>query len=413
MAEHESILVVNAGSSSLRVSEFAAGERLELMVRIQIDGLPESPTFRARVREGRVVADEPCPRTGFGHAEAMDFLLSWRRREALQDSRLVGAGHRVVHGGASMATPVRINAHSLAQMESLTGFAPLHQPHSLAVIRALAAAVPGLPQVACFDTSFHRTQPALAQAFAIPREYAKLGVRRYGFHGLSYEYISQTLPIVDPIAAAGRTIVAHLSNDASLCAMHGGRSIATTMGFTSVDGLVMGTRCGSIDPGVLLYLQQHAGLDVHEVQRLVSERSGLLGFSGISGDMRTLLSSDDPRAGQAIDLFVYRAVREIGSMAAALGGLDALVFTGGIGENAAPVRAAICRASRWLGVDLDEAANDRGGPRITTLHSRVAALVVPTNEDLMVARHTVHLLGLGASTGADRTGSADESWSTG
>lgn len=402
MTATESILVLNAGSSSLKFSVFAAGERLEPMLRGRIAGLPGSPAFRAVDREGRVVAEEPCGQAGvgWGHAAAVDFLLCWCRRENALGRGLVGAGHRVVHGGDKLVKPARINAQVLAEIEALTAMAPLHQAHCITAIEAVTVAAPDLPQVACFDTSFHRTQPALAQAFAIPREYSKQGVHRYGFHGLSYEYVAQALPAVDAGAAAGRTIVAHLGSGASMCALLDCRSMATTMGFSALDGLAMGTRCGSIDPGVLLYLQRHAQLDLPELERLLYERSGLLGFSGISGDMRTLLSSDDPRAGQAIDLFVYRAAREIGSMAAALGGLDALVFTGGIGESAPPIRAAICRASRWLGVDLDPAANARGGPRITSQSSMVSAWVVPTNEELMIARHTSRVLGLeGSSAG--------------
>lgn len=401
MAPSDSILVLNAGSSSLKFSVFATGERLEVMVRGQIAGLHDSPAFRAMDREGRMVAEEPCGQEGVGHAAALDFLLSWCRRKGVPGRRLVGVGHRVVHGGETLVKPVRIDPQVLAEIEALTVLAPLHQTHCIAAIRALGAAMPDLPQVGCFDTSFHRTQPALAQAFAIPRQYLKRGVRRYGFHGLSYEYVALTLPTVDLAAANGRTIVAHLGNGASLCAMRQGKSVATTMGFASMDGLVMSTRCGSIDPGVLLYLQQQAGLDVQEVERLLYEQSGLLGFSGISGDMRTLLESVDPRAGQAVDLFVYRAAREIGSMAAALGGLNALVFTGGIGENAASVRGAICRASRWLGVDLDETANALGGPRISSPASRVTAWIVPTNEELMIARHTARVLGIGRLASKD------------
>jgi acetate kinase len=247
--------------------------------------------------------------------------------------------------------------------------------------------------VACFDTSFHRTQPAVAQAFALPRRYLDRGIRRYGFHGLSYEYIASVLPAIDPRAAAGRTIVAHLGNGASLCALHAGRSVATTMGFTAVDGLVMGTRCGAIDPGVLLYLASQEGLSLAELEALLYHQSGLLGFSEISGDMRTLLASSDPRAAEAVDLFVYRAAREIGSLAAALEGLDAIVFTGGIGENSAPIRARICHLAAWLGVELDEAANERGGPRITKSGSRLNGWVVATDEEQMIARHTRRILG--------------------
>ncbi|MFO0873639.1 MAG: acetate/propionate family kinase [Phycisphaerales bacterium] len=394
MAAAESILVLNAGSSSLKFSVFVAGEGLEPVARGQVSGLAEAPVLRAVDREGRVLVEESCGQAGLGHAAAMDVLLSWCQRKNVLGRQLVAAGHRVVHGGEKLVRPVRIDAQVLAAVEALTSLAPLHQAHCIAAIRALAAAAPDLPQVSCFDTSFHRTQPALAQAFAIPREYLKQGVRRYGFHGLSYEYVALTFPSVDSKAATGRTIVAHLGSGASLCAMRCCKSIATTMGFSAADGLVMGTQCGSIDPGVLLYLQRYAQLDLPELERLLYERSGLLGFSGISADMRTLLNSDDPRAGQAIDLFVYRAAREIGAMAAVLGGLDAIVFTGGIGEGASSVRSAICRACRWLGVDLDEAANALGGPRITTPASRVAAWVVPTNEELMIARHTIRVLGL-------------------
>jgi acetate kinase len=249
-----------------------------------------------------------------------------------------------------------------------------------------------LPQVACFDTSFHRTQPAVAQAFALPQHYSEEGVCRYGFHGLSYEYIASVLPDLDARAAAGRTIVAHLGNGASMCAMKGRRSIASTMGFTALDGLPMGTRCGALDPGVQLYLMDQHRMDARALEELLYQQSGLLGVSGVSSDMRTLLASSDPRAAQAIDLFVYRIGRELGSLTAALGGLDALVFTGGIGEKAAPIRARVCRDAAWLGLELDEGVNDAGGPRISRPVSRVTVLVVPTNEESMIAQHTRRLL---------------------
>jgi acetate kinase len=299
----------------------------------------------------------------------------------------------VVHGGVKFTRPVRIDAVVLGELESLVPLAPLHQPHNLAAIRAVAQHAPQLPQVACFDTSFHRTQPALAQAFALPRPYAEQGVRRYGFHGLSYEYIASVLPDIDARAATGRTIVAHLGNGASLCALKTGQSVATTMGFTAVDGLVMGTRCGALDPGVLLFLMDQHGMDARALEELLYQQSGLLGVSGISSDMRTLLASADPRAAEAIELFVYRIGRELGSLTAALGGLDALVFTGGIGENAAAIRARVCRDAAWLGLELDQEANERGGPRLSRPDSRVAAWVVPTNEELMIAQHTRRLLG--------------------
>ncbi len=285
-----------------------------------------------------------------------------------------------------------VNAEVLAALQALIPLVPLHQPHNLAAIEAVARHAPQLPQVACFDTAFHRSQPAVAQAFALPRRYAEEGVHRYGFHGLSYEYVAAALPAIDPRAAAGRTIVAHLGNGASMCALQGGRSVATTMGFSALDGLPMGTRCGALDPGLLLYLMDRHGLGARALEKLLYRESGLLGVSGISSDMRALLASPDPHAAEAIDLFVYRIGRELGSLAAALGGLDALVFTGGIGENAAAIRARVCRGAAWLGLDLDEAANEAGGPRISAAGSRAAAWVVPTNEELMIARHTQRLL---------------------
>jgi acetate kinase len=287
---------------------------------------------------------------------------------------------------------VLVTDEVLGALKALIPLAPLHQPHNLAAIEAVTRHAPHLPQVACFDTSFHRTQPPVAQAFALPRGYAEQGVRRYGFHGLSYEYIASALPGIDARAAAGRTVIAHLGNGASMCALKGGRSVASTMGFTAVDGLPMGTRCGALDPGVLLYLMDRHGMDARALEELLYQRSGLLGVSQISSDMRTLLASPDPRAAEAIDLFVYRVGRELGSLAAALGGLDALVFTGGIGENAAPIRARVCRDGAWLGLALDEEANEAGGPRISGDDSRVAAWVVATNEELMIARHTRRLL---------------------
>jgi acetate kinase len=268
----------------------------------------------------------------------------------------------------------------------------LHQPHNLAAIEAVSLRAPQLPQVACFDTAFHTTQPPVAQAFGLPRRYAQEGVRRYGFHGLSYEYIAAALPEIDARAAAGRAVVAHLGSGASMCALQGGRSVATTMGFSALDGLPMGTRCGALDPGVLLYLMDRHGMDVRALEELLYTRSGLLAVSEISSDMRVLLASPDPRAAEAVDLFVYRISRELGSLAATLGGLDALVFTGGIGENAAAVRARVCRDAAWLGLDLDEVANEARGPRISRHGSRVTAWVVPTNEELMIAQHTRRLL---------------------
>jgi acetate kinase len=386
------VVVLNAGSSSLKFSVFLDEDPPRRLFRGQLEGLLTRPRFVAR-DEKAVVGTHDWPEgTQLGHEGAIDFLFHWGRQGALGQHRIVAAGHRVVHGGTRFSSPVLIDAATLAELDALVPLAPLHQPHNLAAIRAVAQRAPTLPQVACFDTAFHLTQPPEAQAFALPRRYAEEGVRRYGFHGLSYEYIASSLPRSDARAASGRTIVAHLGNGASLCALEGGRSVATTMSFTALDGLVMGTRCGSIDPGVLLYLMNRHGMDAHALEQLLYEQSGLFGVSGGSSDMRELLARPDPEAAFAVDLFVYRLRREIGSLAAALGGLDALVFTGGIGENAAPIRARACRSAAWLGLALDEDANERGGPRISRSDSRTSAWVIPTNEELMIARHTRHVL---------------------
>jgi acetate kinase len=395
----DTILILNAGSSSLKFSIFRLGRRLEPVVRGVLDSLDTAPRFVATDARGEAVAGRSWgARERLTHAAAARFLLDWARVGPLRASRLAAAGHRVVHAGDRFHAPARIDPGALDAIESLVPLAPLHQPHNLAAIRAVAELEPQLPQVACFDTAFHNTIPPAARTFAIPRRFTDAGVRRYGFHGISYEYIAHALPDIDPAAARGRTVVAHLGNGASMCALRDGTSIATTMGFTPLDGLVMGTRPGSIDPGVLLHLHRHERLSFDDIEHLLYHESGLLGASGISADMRTLLASTNPRAREAIDLFVHRAAREIASLAADLAGLDALVFTGGIGEHAAPVRAAICRASAWLGVELDDPANARHDPRISTPASRVAVLVIPTNEELMIARHTTRVLGLARST---------------
>lgn len=393
MQTMDAILVLNSGSSSLKFCVFRDAEPPDVVLRGQVESLATQPRFMARDAQGHVVGQKEWPGgVELGHSAAIEFLLRWGSSGPLGDYRVIAVGHRVVHGGVQFSGPARINAETLSSLQSLISLAPLHQPHNLAAIEALAKQAPALPQVACFDTAFHRTQPSVAQAFALPRRFTDAGVLRYGFHGLSYEYIASVLPEVDPIAAAGRTIVAHLGNGASLCALEGGRSIATTMGFTPLDGLPMGTRCGAIDPGVLLYLLDEQKLESRELAQMLYHESGLLGVSGISSDMRTLLASSDPRAAEAIDLFVYRLGREIGSLAAALGGLDALVFTGGVGENAAAIRARVCGAAAWLGVQFDETANAAGGPRISTLGSPVTVWVVPTNEELVISRHTKRLL---------------------
>jgi acetate kinase len=297
-----------------------------------------------------------------------------------------------VHGGREYTKPGRVDAQTLEALERLTPLAPLHQPHNLSPIARLLEHAPGLPQVACFDTSFHRTNPDVAQRFALPEELYAAGVQRYGFHGLSYEYIASELPRLDAKAASAKTIVLHLGNGSSMCAMEAGHSVATTMAFTPADGLPMGTRCGALDPGVIVYLMDERKLDVRAIERLLWDESGLLGVSGISSDMRTLLASAAPSARLAIDVYLYRLQRELGSLAAALRGLDAIVFTGGIGENAPAIRERACRDAAWLGIELDVSANARGGPRITAPGSRVSAWVVPTDEELMIARHTRRVL---------------------
>lgn len=390
----DAIVVLNAGSSSIKFSLFIErGDDLELEARGQIEGLYTAPRFIATEPMGRVKAEKSWGEgMKLGHAGALDYLIEYLRSE-LADDILVGVGHRVVHGGLQYTQPVRVDADVVKGLEQFIALAPLHQPHNLAPIRLLLERAPALPQVACFDTSFHRSNPEVAQMFALPAEMYEQGVLRYGFHGLSYEYIASWLPQFDARAATGRSVVLHLGNGASMCALDSGHSIASTMGFTAVEGLPMGTRCGSLDPGVILYLMDQRGMDARAIEQLLYNQSGLLGVSGISSDMRTLLASSEPRAKLAIDLYVYRIRRELGSLAAALGGLDAIVFTAGIGENAAQIRDRVCREAAWLGVELDGAANATGGPRISTGASRVAAWVVPTNEELMIARHTRRVLG--------------------
>jgi acetate kinase len=389
----EAILVLNAGSSSLKFSVFLArGARLDLWLRGHAEGLYTAPRFVAKTATGDSVSDRVWkPGEAVGHAGAISHLIDFLR-SSRGDHRLVAVGHRVVHGGVEFSEPIRMTPALVKALEKLVPLAPLHQPHNLGPIRYLLEQMPALPEVACFDTAFHRAQPELAQAFALPQEITQRGVRRYGFHGLSYEYIADALPGVDASAAKGKVVVAHLGNGASLCALQGGRSVASTMGFTAVDGLPMGTRCGSVDPGVILYLIDELKMDLRAIERLIYQQSGLLGVSGISSDMRELLASDAPAARFAVDLFVYRIGRELGSMAAALGGLDALVFTGGIGEHAIPVRERVIEAAEWLGLALDRKANENGGPRLTTGASRVPAYVIPTNEELMIARHTSRLV---------------------
>lgn len=385
------LLVLNAGSSSLKFGVFPADDGAALLSG-QIDAIGIAPRLNAL--KGDEHFDEAVPEVA-GHAcaheEALAWLLDWLD-DHLSALHLVAAGHRVVHGGSRFSAPVRIDDTVLAELEALVPLAPLHQPHNLRGMRALAAQLPELPQVACFDTAFHHTQDARAAAFALPRALTDEGLRRYGFHGLSYDYVSTQLPAVLGERAAGRVIVAHLGAGASLCGMLERRSVATTMGFTALDGLMMATRPGSLDPGVLLYLMDHQGMDVAQLNKLLYHQSGLLGVSGVSADMRMLLASDVPAAAKAVELFCYRAAREIGSMMAALGGLDAIAFTAGIGEHSAPVRARICELMGWAGVRLDAAPNQAHATRIEATDSTIAVAVVATDEEAMIARYTRNLL---------------------
>lgn len=383
----DSILVLNAGSSSVKFSTYdVAGATPRLVTHGEIERIGHAPRLRIRSVGDGTVETRALP-ADTDHARAIDGLLD---RHPVGGLRAVG--HRVVHGGTRYTAPVRVDAEVLAALEALVPLAPLHQPHNLAPMRALLARAPALPQIACFDTAFHRTQTEVAQAYAVPRWLVDRGVRRYGFHGLSYESVAARLPEVDAAAAAGRTLVLHLGNGASLCALRGGRSVATTMGFTALEGLPMGTRCGSLDPGVVLFLVDQLGMDVHAVEHLLYHESGLLGLSGFASDMRALEASGAPEAEFAIDVFCHRIVREIGSACAVLGGVDAIVFTAGIGENSVGVRRRVCEALGWLGLDFDADANAAGGPGLTRPGSRVRAWVMQTDEEAVIARHTLERL---------------------
>lgn len=387
------LLIVNAGSSSIKFSVFVErSDRLEPEIRGQIEGIYSQTRLVAKAPDGTVRIDRKFSSGAVsGHEGALDHIVDYLRSEMSVD-QLIGIGHRVVQGGPAYRQPIRVDAKVLKALETLIPLAPLHQPHNLAPIRRALERVPELPQIACFDTAFHRTQPEVAQMFALPADMRAAGIMRYGFHGLSYEYIATALPEVAPALADRKVVVLHLGNGASMCAIRAGRSVATTMGFTAVDGLPMGTRSGSLDPGVILLLMDHLGMDARAIEKLIYTQSGLLGVSGISSDMRTLLESCDPNAELAVALFIYRIRRELGSLAAALEGLDAIVFTGGIGENAPIIRSRVCRDAAWMGVEIDEAANDAGHGCISTGASRIAVWIIPTNEELMIARHTLHLI---------------------
>lgn len=392
----DGLLVINAGSSSIKFSVYVTdGNDLDLRSTGQLEGLGVgiTPHFRAKDAGGTVIADDHWPPVEVGRQSALlGRLIDWIE-DHLGDASIRAAGHRVVHGGSDYSAPVLVTKTVLDDLRSLTSLAPLHQPHNLAPIAALAELHPDLPQVVCFDTAFHAHKRLEAEMFGLPRKYYEAGIKRYGFHGLSYEYILHALSGLDPQAAGGRVIVAHLGSGVSMCAIKDGRSVDTSIGFTAVDGLLMGTRCGSLDAGVVLHLMQQEGLDAKALEKLFYKESGLLGVSGgLSNDMRVLLASDAVEAKQAVDLFVYRVAKEVGALATAIGGVDALVFTAGIGERSPDVRQRVCEQIGWTGARLDIDANTGNHPRVSSPDSAYSIWAIPTNEELMIARHTRKLV---------------------
>ena len=391
------IPVLNGGSSSLKFSIFEIVDEQSLALRItgQIEGLGRSPRFVAKNETGELLEERHWENAdSIDHGFLFGFLVGWATGQ-ISGSTVRGVGHRVVHGGLEYDAPVVIDDHVVATLERLCPLAPLHLPYNLNYIKTARSMNPQIPQVACFDTAFHRDHPKMADLFALPRAYYDEGIRRYGFHGLSYEYIARVLPEVAPEIAAGRVIVGHFGSGVSMCALNNGRSIDSTMGFTALDGLAMGTRPGALDPGVVLHLIREKNMTADDVEKMLYGKCGLLGLSGISNDMRDLETSSDPNAREAIDFFVYRASQGLGAMAAAMGGVDGIVFTAGIGENSPQIRAGICRAAQWMGVELDEAANEAGGPRISSANSPISAWVIPTDEEKMMALHTLGLISKG------------------
>ncbi len=389
------ILTLNAGSSSIKFSlfEIATSAALKLVSQGMTEAIGPEQHFIAKAPDGKIITEERWTPKDQHFLPVLEHMIGWTEAHLGAD-RLSAVGHRVVHGGAEHVAPERVTPALLEALDRLIPLAPLHEPHNIAPMRALAAMRPDLPQIACFDTAFHHTMPEVATRFALPRDYEAMGVRRYGFHGLSYEYISRRLREIAPGLAKGRVIAAHLGNGASLCAMRDGQSVDTTMGFTALDGLMMGTRCGALDPGVILYLEQERGLSAKAVEDLLYKQSGLLGVSGgISSDMRSLLASKDTRAEEAVALFVFRIIRGIGALTASLGGLDGLIFTAGIGEHAPEIRAGVCAELGWLGVEFDQEANNRNAGVISTKQSHVEVRVIPTDEEAMIARHTFDAIG--------------------
>ncbi|MBS7539843.1 acetate/propionate family kinase [Ancylobacter lacus] len=397
----DSILVINAGSSSIKFKLYGiAGDELAPVFAGQFDGIGSRPRLRVKDKAGRALADQAYPAAEVGSAAAAQTVVADWLKEHLGDARIVAVGHRVVHGGLTYAQPVRVDAAVLATLESFIPLAPLHQLSNLDPIRVLMERRPDLPQVACFDTAFHRGHPERSDRFALPRALYDEGVRRYGFHGLSYEYVSAALHRMAPDLADGRVVICHLGSGASACALRGGRSIETTMGFTALDGLPMGTRSGTLDPGVILHLIEQKGMSAHEVGTMLYRDSGLLGLSGISNDVRELLASTDPRAEMAIDMFCHRVAQAVASLSVSIGGLDALVFTAGIGENAPEIRSRVVAALGWAGLAFDPAANARSATQIDDPRSRAAIYIVPTDEERMIGLHTLRLLQQEGALGA-------------
>jgi acetate kinase len=393
MLMSKAIAVVNAGSSSLKFSIYAIAEsQLRLLARGQIEGLGTSPKFKAKDEKGNTLAENsPQDGKGFGHPQAFAHIAGWIREQFAGEYSLLGIGHRIAHGGARFAAPTLVNAEVIRELETLIPLVPLHQPHNLAGINAVTQMRPDLPQVACFDTSFHQGRQKVTQRFGLPDELFEQGVRRWGFHGLSYEFISARFREVAPDVARGRVIIAHLGSGASLCAMRDGKCVDTTMSFSALDGLPMGTRCGSLDPGVILFLLQR-GMTAAELEAMLYKKSGLLGISGVSNDVRDLLASDNPRAAEAIEFFVYRIIREIGSLTAALSGLDALVFTAGVGENSPVIRQRVCKGLAWLDISIDADANQRNQRCISPPQRTPSVWVIPTDEESVIASHTFALI---------------------
>ncbi|MFE8033604.1 acetate/propionate family kinase [Thiohalocapsa marina] len=390
----EQILTLNAGSSSIKFALYRVlADDLELTLRGQVEGIGSNPHFVASAADGALLAEayrEPAP-PGAGHGRAFRQIWDWLGQQAGSD-RILAIGHRVAHGGEAYAEPVRIDDPVLQTLTRLIPLVPLHQPHNLSAIRLVAAEHPDLPQVACFDTGFHQGRPRISEQFALPRSLLDRGLKRYGFHGLSYAFIVRRLRELAPEIADGRVVIAHLGSGCSMTALREGRSVETTMGFSALDGVPMGTRPGLLDPGVLLYLMREDGLGVNELERLLYKESGLLGLSGVSNDLRDLHRSDDPRAAEAIDYFVYRIGQTLGALCAAIGGLDALVFTAGVGENDAEVRARVCRDAAWLGIELDAEANRAGASCISPASKTPSVWVIPTDEERMIAMQTLRVV---------------------